>query len=155
MNQKRRLWLIPLTVLTLTVALQAEAEIYKWVDENGQVHYGEQPVGDKAREVIIKLHGGTKSGATTAPVDHRIKRDKMLQAMEQDRHAREEEKQKKSKSVQKNKMRCIRAKDALKQYKSASSLYKLDTKGTRITMSDEQRKQATKQLQAKIKEHCK
>lgn len=44
-----------LLLLALCVGQSADAEIYKWVDENGGVHFSDaRPAGKKARELRIK-----------------------------------------------------------------------------------------------------
>lgn len=50
---KTRLWLLP--VLSL-LAAGAGAEVYKWVDEQGNVHYGDLPPGGQPTEPL-KLPG--------------------------------------------------------------------------------------------------
>ena len=46
--------------LCLLVQTPSFAGVYKWVDENGQVHYGEQPVGADAEKVKIRQNETTK-----------------------------------------------------------------------------------------------
>jgi len=54
-------------VLSATDAV-AENEIYRWVDENGVVHFGDQPDGQANTEVIeIKNDPGTSAPAYSAP----------------------------------------------------------------------------------------
>jgi len=47
-------------------ALCAQAEIYKWTDEKGQVHYGEQPP-PTANTTTIKAPSGPPSAPAEAP----------------------------------------------------------------------------------------
>lgn len=132
--------------------------IYKWVDEEGVVHYGEQPPPEGARELRIRSGGETESSAespTAAPADLKTQRDKMIQALQQERLARQEEKQKQRKEQRQHKMQCARAKDTLRQYKSAGSLYRLDADGQRHVLPDAARQQEIRRLQAEIKKRCK
>ncbi|OZG70472.1 hypothetical protein BTA51_25380 [Hahella sp. CCB-MM4] len=43
-----------LITLTLFFSGASSAEIYKWVDESGQVHFGDKPQGKKTERVQIK-----------------------------------------------------------------------------------------------------
>ena len=43
------------TCIALLLALPAHAEVYKWTDANGKVHYGDQPpVSSKTRTLDVK-----------------------------------------------------------------------------------------------------
>ena len=82
-----------LPVLALCVAAPAMAEIYRWTDENGQVHYGERPPQDKAER--IDLPQGPVSSPTPAAdeAERRVRRQRMLDAFS---HKREQKKAQKA-----------------------------------------------------------
>ena len=44
------LWLM----LGVSLSFGATAGVYKWVDEQGQVHYGDRPQADSAQEMKLK-----------------------------------------------------------------------------------------------------
>ncbi|MNZ97916.1 hypothetical protein D3C78_1171810 [compost metagenome] len=43
-------------LLALSCALPAQAQIYKWVDANGQPHFGTQPPSSEPDHQAVKLH---------------------------------------------------------------------------------------------------
>lgn len=49
-----RVFSVGVAILLLSVVLSSSsnAEILKWVDENGRTHYGDQPSGDKDYEFV-------------------------------------------------------------------------------------------------------
>ncbi|CAA0107659.1 Uncharacterised protein [BD1-7 clade bacterium] len=49
---KQRLPVLALFILLVLHSLAAEAEIYKWVDENGKVHFSDKKQPDKTQEAI-------------------------------------------------------------------------------------------------------
>lgn len=53
-------------LICLLVAMPALAEVYKWVDENGGVHYGDQrPQDKKDKEVeTLNIRSGTAKSST-------------------------------------------------------------------------------------------
>jgi len=54
-----------LLLLALCVSPSADAEIYKWVDENGGVHFSDaKPAGKQARELRIKSTPAPTSAST-------------------------------------------------------------------------------------------
>ncbi|TNF38724.1 MAG: DUF4124 domain-containing protein, partial [Gammaproteobacteria bacterium] len=48
-------------VLMLLFCSQAVAEIYKWVDDQGKVHYSDKPVKQDAQQLNIKTEDINKS----------------------------------------------------------------------------------------------
>ena len=56
-----------LTVIILLTSNYALAEIYKWVDEDGNVHFGDSmPVGANPEEVNLKVNSYTSTSFNTA-----------------------------------------------------------------------------------------
>jgi hypothetical protein len=53
-----------LTCAFLTVAFPAAAQVYKWTDENGKVHYGDKPSGAKAATTIAAPATGTQAAGS-------------------------------------------------------------------------------------------
>jgi len=51
--------MITLAALCFFIQTPAHAGVYKWTDENGQVHYGEQPGNTSAETVIIRQNETT------------------------------------------------------------------------------------------------
>ena len=76
-----------------TVSGPAAAQVYKWTDENGKVHYGDKPQGAKAATTIAPPATGTQpAGAASGSLDdcHTITCQGM-RAEQQKRAAQKEE----------------------------------------------------------------
>lgn len=133
--------------------------IYKWTDADGNVHYGEKPPAKGATEVIIRSRGGVETKDTSpkppAKQDQKAQRDKMIKAMEGDRLARQEKRQKQAEKQKNHKKKCAHAKDRLRRYRSASSLYKLDSDGNRIILPQSVKQKQIQRLQSDINKWCK
>jgi len=127
------------------------AEIYKWVDEQGNIHYGDKPVNkSKVMDVDISKQGHIKINNSREQ-----KRRKLLETYADDHQRKNEEKEKQKKQKKKQERGCVLSKDRLKHYERASSLYNLDKDGNRVTVSSEEREQHTAELRNKIKKYCK
>lgn len=159
MSQGRPVLILFIIVLIFSTNVFA-GKIYKWTDAEGNVHFGERPPDSGASEVRIKQRGGVEttdkpSGKTDPVVDPKQQRDKMIRAMEADRLTRQEKRQERQKQQQDHKMQCARARDRLRQYKAASSLYRLDAEGNRHTLPDSVRQGEITRLQTDINKWCK
>ena len=132
------------------------ASVYKWVDEDGQVHYGSRPASKDAKEVEIKDRY-IDSGKQTAPLsaEERVKNQKrFLNALEAEQNSIKNEKKKKQKEEEEKLRRCNAARDQLRRYESSSALYDLDEKGDRILLNKEQYQKAMSQARARVKRWC-
>jgi len=127
------------------------AEIYKWVDEQGKVHYGDKPI-DNSTEMDVNI---SKQGHIKINNNREQKRQKLLESYADDQEREDKKKEKLKKKKKKLDRNCVRSKDRLRQYERASSLYNLDKEGKRITMSKEERKKMTTNLREKINKYCK
>ena len=133
-------------VFAVTVSLPlcgaADPEVYyRWVDENGTVHYSiQRPIESQADEIIVNAGaspGGGESGAAMPndrPVD---------QAAEPDSH-REQWRQ----------GECENAQKALASLGGDARIYTENEKGERVFMTDKERPARAKVYQDFIRENC-
>ena len=146
---------ILLTLLTLISTLSAHAGVYKWVDENGKVHYGDQP---KDSQPTVEMD--IDDTAVTAPafggddLSREEKRERLLDAMAEDRIEKQEKLEKQKAIKEQNRRKCNSYRDRMRHYERASALYKLDDNGNRVYMSEADRARATKDLRANINKYC-
>ncbi|MCW9014092.1 MAG: DUF4124 domain-containing protein [Gammaproteobacteria bacterium] len=149
---------LPKQMLTLLFMLYAAmsmkivyAEIYKWVDDKGNVHYGDKPTPDGQQIDVTKAAAKTGNLPKQSRED---RRQKLLQAMDEDRLEKKNKEAKLNKQKSRQKARCANAKDRLRRYERAGSLYDLDKEGNRVFLSKDERQQATKKLSTSIKKYC-
>ena len=139
-------------IFILLFSAASQAEIYKWVNEKGQIQYSDKQVNNAKQMDIAEEAGKVKA---ISKQQRQEKRNKLLESFAAER----KEKNKKQAKIKKKKKRlqksCAWARDQLRQYQRASSLYNLDSKGNRITLSDKQREKTTRKLKASIRRHCK
>ena len=142
-----------LITLTLT-SVDSLAELFKWVDENGKVHYGDNP---NASQPTVEMNIDHTPSAVSPPDDDMSraeKRERLLQSMQEDRIEKQEQREKQRAQKAKNRQKCNRARDLMRHYVRANALYQLDREGDRVYMSDAERARATKKLQARISKYC-
>jgi len=135
-------------------SLTANAEIYKWTDENGKVHFSDKPVGEKAKALDIKVQKSNPSSAKT--------KDKRKQRAEGFLRARQEEREEKNKKIAEKKklkeLRKVNCKKAKKEYNEtirATAVYYKKKDGTRDFLGPERRKKEEEKAKADVKKWCK
>ena len=82
------------------------------------------------------------------------KRERLLDAMAEDRVEKQEKLEKQKAIKEQNRRKCNAYRDRMRHYERASALYKLDDDGNRVYMSEADRARATKDLRAKISKYC-
>ena len=145
-------------ILISTFMLNAAnaAPVYKWVDEDGQVHYGSKPKSKSAKEVEIK-NRYIDSGNTPPPLSAQERVDnqkKFIDAMDAENKSVSDEKRKKREQEERKVARCNAARDQLKRREAASALYDLDEKGDRILLNKKQYEIAMAQARARVEKWC-
>jgi hypothetical protein len=137
--------------LLWALRLPATAQVYKWVDEKGATHYGEQvPQGKKAQAVEQRL-------ANPAPAPGKAAAPNWKEQELEFRRRRIESEQTEARDKQRESSRnqaCNQARDQLAQMKAARRLYRLDEKGERVFQSDEQRNASVARQEQLVAERC-
>ena len=135
--------------LTLLLALTvpaASAQVYKWVDENGRVHYGEKPPP------------GSKSSALKPPTvaPNAPAQPQNLQSQELDFRGRQmkqkEDEAEQARSAAKREANCNYAKERLAIAEQAA-LFRLE-KGERVFLSDAEQRAETEARRAAVTQYC-
>ncbi len=79
--------------LCLLLVLPAQAEVYKWTDEYGQVHYGDKPPSEDTPEFKLRSPATQDGNAQyEAPTDaqRRANQKKLSDSLEADRRDKEQ-----------------------------------------------------------------
>jgi hypothetical protein len=146
-------FLLFLTMLIVTANINAG--IYKWVDENGQVQYGDRPPPEVETkdEVVIK---NQESGAgESTPVDRKKARDRLLKQYQQEREEKKETEAKKRQEKKRREAKCSYAKSRLTEYLEHGSLYRRKANQEREYLTDQERDAAIARARAEVKKWCK
>jgi len=131
----------------------AEAEIFKWTDEQGRVHYGDHPPAEDARSVDIDP--GTSTGSPVpSDAERREKTRRLLRAYDEERRIKQQQEQQQQAREAERRKRCARARDRLKQYRHAGALYDLDEQGNRQFLDHDQRRQAEARIARDVDKWC-
>jgi len=129
----------------------AAAQVYKWVDEKGGIHYGERPPqGTKSMPVEQRLaNPGPASGESAQPdwkeqdLEFRKRRIQAEQAAAKDQQLDDAQRQ-----------ACKQVRDQLAQLNAARRVYRLDETGERVFQSDEERDASRVRLEQQVLERC-
>lgn len=140
-----------LTALVLSSSIQAAGKYYKWTDDAGVVHYGENPP-DPGRAVRVNVHTGKPSeNATEKLEENRAKaeaaRDNAANKAGKDKVAEEN-----AEIVKEN---CEIYRQNLSALKNSARIREKDAKGELRYLTDEEKAERTNAAETYLKENCK
>jgi hypothetical protein len=141
--------------MAMTIASGAVAnEIYKWTDENGNVHYEDRPSGAATEERLQMTYNRTSSSAVhqrvQARVDARTAREEAKTAAE----ASEKEAAENAAIAAERAQKCDKSRARLESYLQARRVYRTDDNGERVYLDEDQRQEARKKAEEQISEFC-
>jgi Domain of unknown function (DUF4124) len=153
MNRKYPLQLLLLLVAVMP-AVTASAGVYRWVDENGRVHFGDRPSAgaDTSDEVMIR-----KQAPSSAPnnVDRRQLRERLLEQYQRERDEKKQQAEKQRQQKQKQKQRCAYARTRLSEYLEHGALYDRLPNQKRRYLTDQERDAEIAKARKEVKKWCK
>lgn len=135
--------------LVLCIPLSPAATMYKWVDENGNVHYSEQPPPKGKVEVIkpapVNVVGKEGAGDTTKKLQEKNK------AIDEARQKTREEQKKKADEQARYAKNCEIARNNLATYERTKRIRKGDEV---VRLSDEEWQQKVDEAKEQVKKFC-
>jgi len=145
-----------LMFMTAALAFSATAvagEIYKWTDDEGNVHYEDRPVGQEVERVAINS-ASTNNSSVRASIDARRARE---DARADARSQREQDQQRAAEAEQlaaERAEKCEESRNRMQSYLQARRLYKEGDDGEREYLDENQILDARDQAQDDIQAYC-
>ena len=147
--------LAPLLALILTLAAAsavATGEVYKWLDADGKVHYGDRPPTTGADSHNLSLPPAPAPEAGQA--QRNLKQRRLLEAFEAERNQRDRLAAEAAATKRERARDCENARRELTRFERANIVYRNDASGARVYMSDEERRDTAANVRAWIGKHC-
>jgi hypothetical protein len=142
---------LTLLVLLLPLTVCGAAEVYKWLDENGNVHYGDQPAGKDA----IPVHIDTLPVADRDLNARLDRQQRMLDELDEQREQQKRDKSDQQAALQKRVSNCLAARQYLEEVVNSGYLYvnSGDPYNPKI-LNDEERDRATARARDDVAMWC-
>ena len=139
-------------MLLCLIPLSTNAGVYKWVDANGQTHFGDRPPAQAASsEVTVK--------AAPASVDAgaRERHQKMTEFLEQQQEERETRQAANAKAEEKAEKQaelCRKLRARLKFLASVSTFYNINDQGERVYVNEAENTRIREDFREKVRSTC-
>lgn len=152
---QRNSLLLGFAVIALTLCGGAAAnEIYKWTDDDGNVHYRDRPTGAPSEVRLGISYSRTDNGAVQQQQEARAetqaaRQEQRSTADEADRVAAEE-----AAAAANRQKQCDSYRASLERYAQSRRLYREGADGERTYLDDDEMMQARKRLEEHIAKNC-
>ncbi len=147
-----------IVVLVLSAAGLATSalagEIYRYVDDEGIVHYLDRPTGESGEERLDFTYSGTSNEAVSARVQKRRDyMDALEEARSEAQSQREAEAQART-TTEERAAKCQEHRARLESYLQSRRLYRENAAGEREYLDEEQMMEARREVEVAIQETC-
>lgn len=135
-----------------SISLSANAGVYKWVDANGQTHFGDRPPAQAASSEV-KVNSAPASVDAGARERHQ-KMTEFLDQQQEEREARQAANAKAEQKAEKQAEQCKKLRARLKFLASVSTFYNINDQGERVYVNEAENTQIREDFRAKVRKTC-
>lgn len=141
-----------LTIVLLLISFNSYADLHKWVDANGKVHYSDTapPAGVKAETIHTHVSPAAPSAAAKSFVEQAADINKANK--EKSETAKTEAQ--KQQEAQTKRQNCEQARNQLMTLRNAPRIMTYDNKGNRSVMDDADRQKHLDDANAAVSKYC-
>ncbi len=128
-------------------------DIYKWTDENGDVHYGDRPTA----VMTVKHVAISSSPSDPSKVQARARSRYASEDSAQDSASREQQgptKDELAAQAAEKRQKCDTYKARLKKFVQSRRLYKMDDNGERVYLDEKQAQATRERVENQVQEYC-
>ena len=149
----RKFLVLVLSAAALTTSAFA-GEIYKYVDEEGNVHYLDRPTGESGEERMNITYSGTSSAAISAQVKRRQDYMEALDEARSEKASQREAEAQARAEMEARAAKCEQNRARLETYLQSRRLYRENEAGEREYLDEEQMQEARRTAEEAIQETC-
>lgn len=147
-----------IALIFLAAPLSLHAELYKWEDSSGKVHYSDVPPPDAKTTTVGRSKGkAAQTPATPNKATPKNLADKELEFNKRRQEAKESasKAEKEAAAAKEKQENCTRSKATLRSLKEGSRMSTTNEKGERVVIDDTMRQRETERAQKDVDSWCK
>jgi len=126
-------------VMLLAAATPEAADVYRWTDEQGRVHYGQRPPPQGAEKMQLPATKATLPSADQPSAQRRDRQQRLLEAYEYEREQKRIAEARLAQQRERDAARCRELQKSWRLLSYAGPVYRTDTGGERRYLSEDER----------------
>jgi hypothetical protein len=146
-----------LLILLALASTNAFAEINKWVDDQGQVHYSDQPPPSDIQVKTLRTSGENPDSASSGTAETKtfVEREADLKKEKAEQQSAADKAAQKKAAEDTLKANCLSAQENLRSLQSGARIMQIDANGQRSYLNDTQLQQRIENAQQNVNRSCK
>ena len=151
MNYKSLSTALILSVVAVTIA--SAGEIYKWTDDDGNVHYTDKPIDARSEHMDIQSRPTNETVVNAeiqTRVDYQERRAESVAAAAEEQKSADELRA----EAEERQEKCSMYRARLTKFVQSRRLYREDEDGERVYLDEEQTQTARDDVENKVDEYC-
>jgi hypothetical protein len=136
------------------LSLNANAELNKWVDADGTVHYSDTVPPEVTTQTVRNISGKGQTDAPAKPPKNYIEREAEMKKSKQVKEDASEKQAQKDAEIEAKKNNCTSARENARVLEESPRLVTYDANGERIFMDDSTRAQRLEDARKAISSSC-
>ncbi len=148
------------TVIAFTMMLAVSAagmafasDIYKWTDEDGNIHYGDRPTGDASEERLAISSKPTNPSKVQARVTARYEARAAAKEAAASEPAGPSPEELQAQALERQE-KCATYKARLQKFVTSRRLYKQDENGERVYLDEDETQAARERVENQVAKYC-
>ena len=144
-------------LMGLLLIMPVQAEVYKWTDEQGQVHYSDKPPEQDTPTYQLRTpatNNSTSSHESLTESQRRARQKKLSESLEADRREKEQAETVRKEQRAKREHNCKVARAELNATKKYNKIFEYDQQGNRVYYDEAKKQQYLESKRAAVRQWC-
>ena len=141
-----------LLLLCLFAASSGVAGTYRWVDENGQAHFGDRPPAGAVSDEISMARPAVD--VDTVARERKQRMNEFLEQSDKERAERNKLKAREEARATAQEARCQQLRGRLKHLQRVSRIYRINNDGERVYVDDEENERLRREFSVRVHKEC-
>jgi len=143
--------------MCLFLVLPVQAEVYKWTDEQGRVHFSDKPPSKDVPEYQLRTPASaesTSSQESLTDAERRARQKRLSDSLEADRREKQQAETTHKQQQVRREHNCKIARAELTASKRANLVYDYDKQGNRVYYDDAKKQKYLESKRAAVRKWC-
>lgn len=143
--------------ICLFLAMPVQAEVYKWTDEQGRVHFSDTPPTEDSAGYQVQAPASTGNASSQGPdtdAERRARQSKLSDSLEADRYEKEQAEAKRKEQEAMREHNCKLARADLNATLKTNRIYDEDQQGNRVYYDEAQKQKFIEARRAAVSKWC-
>jgi hypothetical protein len=146
---------LAIILLIITNIYVDAADVHRWTDELGKVHFGDRPPASGVETETVGSTGDASNQPDASAADTRDRQAEYLEGLRRERAKKEEDEAKAAAERKRRAHNCKVARGRLETYKRASAVFTYNNKGERVYYDKKKREAAISRARKQVNYWCK